>query len=304
MPYRIVEGEFRLSYVNAAGRTQGSEPDGDSVWFKPANPELLRKVGAAGWSAKFNKGGLVQLRLEGIDALETHFEGKHQRWEPALAARDALLAAIGFGAVTYATPKNEGEKPMRVQTVAKPHPVKGYVLTRAIDSPQHGRPVAFAFAGKAPKGQNGELELGVAVLRRSVNWKLMKLGLVYPMYYTETLPTDLRDELTAQMVAARKAGRGVWKFDRTMTLTAYSSVESLEGTAIWPKLFRRLAKYFADGRKSVAGFEAWLREKPKDRDDALFIQDKAEKGNLHDVIEVKGDKLRMKYRPERLMVES
>jgi hypothetical protein len=28
MPYRIVEGEFRLFYVNAAGRTQGSQPDG------------------------------------------------------------------------------------------------------------------------------------------------------------------------------------------------------------------------------------------------------------------------------------
>ncbi len=55
--------------------------------------------------AKFNLAGITTLRLEGVDALETHFfvEGDefHQRIDLALAARDVLLEQAGFGEITY-----------------------------------------------------------------------------------------------------------------------------------------------------------------------------------------------------------
>ena len=35
----------------------------------------------------------MQLRLDGIDAFETQFEGDHQRLPQALGARDALSAS-------------------------------------------------------------------------------------------------------------------------------------------------------------------------------------------------------------------
>jgi hypothetical protein len=68
MGYRVVKGEFHLFYQDAKGTRRGSEPDGDSIWFKPTQPKLLEDVGRV--SARFNKGGLAQLRFEGIDALE------------------------------------------------------------------------------------------------------------------------------------------------------------------------------------------------------------------------------------------
>ena len=40
MSYRLIEGEFHLFYRRQ--RHVGSRPDGDSVWFKPTKPNLLR----------------------------------------------------------------------------------------------------------------------------------------------------------------------------------------------------------------------------------------------------------------------
>jgi hypothetical protein len=41
---------------------------------------------------------------------------------------------------------------------------------------------------------------------------------------------------------------------------------------MWPKLFRRLAEYFASGNVGLSGFDAWIREDIVTRDDAYFCR--------------------------------
>ena len=115
---------------------------------------------------------------------------------------------------------------------------------------------------------------------------------------------DLRPELTVQREKALAGKLGVWKVDRSMNCTQLRGLPDLEAVALWPKLFRRLVKWFDTGATSLAGFDAWLREKGKDRDDALFIPETAELGNLHDVVEVEGGRIRMVSRVEGIMVVS
>jgi hypothetical protein len=61
MPFTLIKGNFRIV---------GAAPDGDSVRFYPTDRKAFAK---AGLSVRLNSRGGVQLRLEGIDALETHY---------------------------------------------------------------------------------------------------------------------------------------------------------------------------------------------------------------------------------------
>jgi len=71
--------------------------------------------------------------------------------------------------------------------------------------------------------------------------------------------------------------------------------------AIWPKLYRRLARYFDDGHAGLGNFEAWLRA-DSGRDDQIILLPIGELGNLHDTFEVSQDRINMVYWPEELMV--
>jgi hypothetical protein len=70
---------------------------------------------------------------------------------------------------------------------------------------------------------------------------------------------------------------------------------------MWPKLFRRLVSYFQTGNVGLAGFDAWLRADPRNRDDYLQLPD-GELGNMHDLVQVTGDVMRLRHRPEDLVV--
>jgi hypothetical protein len=216
-----------------------------------------------------------------------------------------LLAKIGFGGVTFKPPAKPGEPDKIVDDPGSPHPIAGYILSRGIDNGRNGRPVSFAFVGKPPKTDSaGEVFLKVPLLKKSLNWALMGVGHAYPMYYAETLPVDLREELTSQVNAARSGGLGFWPVNRATTATTVKKVEDLQKIATWPKLFRRLVSFFDGGGTKLSTFDSWLRAGGDERDDKLFIMSKAEYGNLHDVVEVKKDKIRMKFAPEELLVLS
>jgi endonuclease YncB( thermonuclease family) len=289
MAYRLVKGQFFLFVDN--GRRTGYQPDGDSVRFKPNNPQLLKNVG--GRSAKLNPRGLVQLRFEGIDALEIHYKDSWQAPEHAEGARDYLLKdLLGFAQVEYT-----GNRNLTVKS-AQPHPQPGYILTRNIDP--YGRPVAFVFAG-SPNGADGsEPWLKLPLLNRSANAKLMGAGLLYPAYYTG-LPTDLRDRLTELATQAYNGNRGLWPDDRTLKGVQVRTGADLKRLAIWPKLFRRLTEYFDGGASGLAKFDQWLRA-DRTRDDALWIVPRAEQANLHDVVAVSGQTVKMRYCPEELII--
>jgi hypothetical protein len=63
-----------------------------------------------------------------------------------------------------------------------------------------------------------------------------------------------------------------------------ANLAALEQLVLWPKLFRRIVPYLASGFGDFDGFDAWLRADPVNRDDELFLLDKLERGNMHDVV--------------------
>ena len=263
MPYRLIEGEVRLFYRST--RLVGSRPDGDSAWFRPDNPNLLRNIGQR--DGELNQGGFAQLRFEGIDALELHFPGSaHQSQNEAIAARDFLLQRLGFDPqdIVYA-PKNPFPTTIRSSV---PVSARAHILTRAIDP--FGRPVAFVFPGTAPEQSGSNVFLDVPRLNQSLNARLVSQGLAYPAFYSARevngervggLPGDLRQRLATLAIDAFNAGNGLWPVDVTHDDPLVSNMAGLQLLAMWPKLYRRLAKFFADGtanHNSMGGFIDWL----------------------------------------------
>ena len=45
---------------------------------------------------------------------------------------------------------------------------------------------------------------------------------------------------------------------------------------LWPKLFRRLVPYLAEGADGFDGFDAWLRADPVNRDDQIVLAGRTE----------------------------
>ena len=83
------------------GDFPGPQPDGDTVKFKPDTPALVDALPRrSGRPAQINSRG-ISVRLDAIDALETHFDDDHQELAGATAARDALLAQLRFTGVTF-----------------------------------------------------------------------------------------------------------------------------------------------------------------------------------------------------------
>jgi hypothetical protein len=290
MPYRIVKGEFHLFYKKQ--KLVGSQPDGDSVWFKPDNRALLSKLGDNRRDAVFNAGGSTLLKFEGVDALELSFRGSHQFADGAKKARNFTLNLLGFRHVDF----SDGEG-LSVRD-AEPHPIPGYILTRTIDP--DGRPVAFAFAEKTSREDGSNALLNVPWMSRSINSKLAEAGWAYPAFY-EGLPPDLRSQFTALMHSARGNKRGLWAKDRTQTGANVVGLESLHKLAIWPKLYRRLLAYFKERNVELSGLDAWLRGSAV-RDDKLWIISEARAAHLHNVIKISRNKISMTYSPEDLVI--
>jgi len=71
---------------------------------------------------------------------------------------------------------------------------------------------------------------------------------------------------------------------------------------MWPKLFRRIVPYLAAGFVDFNGFDAWLRADPVNRDDEVFLLDRLERGNLHDVIRGVGQTIQLTVWPEDFVI--
>src|SRR3954468_20196146 len=226
MPMTLVKGNYRIV---------GASPDGDSVRFYPLDPAVWA---AAGIVVRTNSTGGVQLRLDAIDALETHYTPPHATspWrQPADlgdGAASALLDLLGFANVV----RDE----RGYVTSATPEQTPGYILTRFAD--KYGRAVATAFpGGRRGRAVDGSsVYLDVDELHRSVNYQLLATGWVYPTFYSK-LYVDLREDLAAAAVAACTNGTGVWADDATLGgFRLQSRTQLTEELVILPKLFRRL----------------------------------------------------------------
>jgi endonuclease YncB( thermonuclease family) len=236
MPFKLIKGSFRVV---------GLSPDGDSIRFVPDAPELMHTL--PGGPPEQTPKAFAQLRLEGIDSLETHYAGRHQPIRWARAARDRLLDFVGVRNVRWDA--------MEVTIVAADDNTRGWILSRAKD--KYGRPVAFLFAGESQQADGTEVVLRADLLRASFNHLAVSEGLAYPTYY-QALFADLRNELTSATQSARAAQRGLWPDDGTGAgLNATSMAVIIDQTPILPKLFRRLSDYMA-AKGTAVGFREAL----------------------------------------------
>lgn len=238
MKYTLIKGTFHVV---------GYSPDGDSIMFKAHNRAHWDKIGAEYREVLEEKlaaeGGALQLRLQGIDALETHYTparlatppdvkaretqggakpdpGDHK--QPAFLARRAAEEFMGllgvrkvewrsFGRHTWVD-KIVVERRGKEVVLDQKHEdaLPGYIVTRDVEA--KGRPIAWVFPG-TPRDRDGaqvtQARL-LSCLEQSANFQLLKLGLAYP-YFFMTLAAQLRDKLTeavrqARAAAAQQAG--------------------------------------------------------------------------------------------------
>jgi endonuclease YncB( thermonuclease family) len=275
-------------------RIVGTEPDGDSIRFVPDEPADWGAVGGP-HAVRVNSQGGAQLRLDGIDALETHYAPPrghrlHQPLDLAHAASAELLSWLGHDGV-----ERRGEKVVTAASDDRP----AYVLTRSAD--KYGRCVALLGRGKAPGLSGRPIYTDVDTVRATANHALLTSGLAYPTFYS-ALFHDLRDELSAASVAARAAGRGVYARDVTRSGVVVASLATLTDDAVLlPKLFRRLVDYLqlGSGDVSLARFADYLRQ----RNDRLYVIPTAQRTGLDTLVEVDGQSLRLTVDPEDIVFE-
>ncbi|WP_328417661.1 thermonuclease family protein [Streptomyces violaceus] len=281
MPMVLIEGVFRL---------KGTGPDGDTVRFVADNP--------ADWNLVSGKNpldttaaGEAKIRLEGIDALETHYHGSHQPLTHANAAAAELLSWLGFTDV---------QRDAKGEVISStPETTPGFVLSRGADN--LGRCVALVGKGNAPAASGSDITVDVPLLKETVNHHLVTEGLAYPTFY-RSLFMDLRLELTAAAKKASDDGKGLWPDDVTTTgakITGLSSI--VDDVVILPKLFRRLVDYFALGTPSIACFPAYLAGK---EDPFTILSTNKRRLGLHHVVEVtNGNTLRMTHAADDLLFD-
>ncbi|MCP2275668.1 hypothetical protein APR09_001220 [Nocardia amikacinitolerans] len=231
-------------------------------------------------------------------ALETHFLGRHQNLEFARAARDAMLARVGFEEVRFLP-----NRPNKIES-ARPHPLPGFLYANGVES--NGRVLGLVFpSGAQPAADNGSaVHVTTEMLAGSVNAGLIADGLAYAELYG-TMPIDLAASLASAVRAARDAGVGFWPaesfgVDRAATITGVNDLSEL---VCFPKLYRRLVSYFlANPGSDLSGFDGWIRADVVTRDDIVGLPTR-ELGNMHDTYLVEGDSLRLRYHPEELLFE-
>ncbi|MEU7297046.1 nuclease [Streptomyces exfoliatus] len=289
MPMLLIKGSYEIV---------GTEPDGDNIHFRPDDPDEWDLIGGPR-KVKRNAAGRGKLRLEAIDALETHYSRTGPSVSQPLAlghaARDEVLSWVGFTSVT--------RDPVVVErvTASTPASVPGFILTRGVDISR--RAIAFAGRGEPPFASGTQVFVDTGLLETTLNHHLIAEGLVYPLYY-RSLFFDLRNAITATVEKARTATppKGLWAKDATLTgatVTGMTSITTNE--VILPKLFRRLVDYFnLGGTPDLSGFPAYLDQ---EGDRFLILPTGQFTTGLDEVVQVTGTNVKMTRNPWDLVFE-
>jgi endonuclease YncB( thermonuclease family) len=241
-------------------------PDGDSVRFKADVDQLFDRL--AGKATEFKSNGTVQLRYEGIDALEK------QAIEPF--ASDATAANIAFLAGNSA-----GQNSAR-----------GYILSRQNDG--NRRPVCFVFTGDTQEADGASVFLTGTQVEKSVNYQMLEAGYAYPMFY-ETLFMELREPLTEAFLGARRAQLGIHAMDASLAGVTLNSRADLKTIPpIYPKLWRRLEEYLRN-HPNASGFAEFLKNRRKEK--LHTLSDSRFNISFDNVVENEGNQVRLLYEP-------
>ncbi len=263
--YKVIAGTFHV---------KGFQPDGDSIRFQAINKANWNFLPAA----KLNKDGKAQLRIEAIDAMETHYEGYHQPRPFALAALEALLQYLDISSVTYSL----GVTKIVDAVDGKP----GFIASACVD--RYGRPVSYVFPSNTRLADGAVVDSSQLPLERSINFQLAREGLVYPTFYTTTDPMFV-EKIRAVVRRARKTKRGIWSIDRTSDFSIWDARTLQDDILILPKLFRRLI-CFIDSYSNFNELQTYLRKQK----DNLQLIDGSKRDSLADLMEfVKATQIRM-----------
>lgn len=233
MSFILIKGTFHVI---------GYSPDGDSIRFKADNPENWSKL--IGISPQLNEDDHVQIRLIGIDSLETHFRQCKQSLKWALSASDFLLKYLEIDGVKWHEEDN--------LIVKAEDNTPGFILAKKTD--QHGRPLGFVFKGKIDAKDGDIFFLPIDLFLKSVNYQSLLYGESYPTYYRGLAPT-LRKKMTTAVNHARKTNTGIWEFDSTNKgFHIWDLLDEEKNIVILPKLFRRLISYL-ETNQDLEGFK-------------------------------------------------
>ncbi|MFK7770849.1 MAG: hypothetical protein AB8F94_01875 [Saprospiraceae bacterium] len=267
MNYVIIKGNFRVVKHS---------PDGDSLKFqakKASNWKKIVTVYHELFAKKIEEGqGVVQLRLQGIDALETHYTpskilapktiGSKTSKKATLPDRnnykqpekygnlatEKLLEILGLQNVVwsrYSIKSVDIKKGKTLKTYSNKNtdPIEGYIIVNDVE--RKGRPISFAFAGKTRLRDGGKItkEKLQKILKDSINYQLLAEGLVYP-YFFHTLSAKLRNVLADAVKDAQKKKLNIWLDDQTERGIKLNKFSQITGEhIILPYLFRRLIKH-------------------------------------------------------------
>ncbi len=261
----------------------GKSPDGDSIRFIPRSPALLRSL-AGGGRVDPSADGSVQLRLDGVDAPEVHYNGLAQPL--AEPARAELLAWCGFEDVRWDGEQVGASTPARVPAA---------VLSALVDP--NGRPIVLLLVGDDLPADGADSTPDV---ERTANLALAASGAAYGTFYATT-DVAIRAPLVAAATAAREARRGVWAGDASagFELRSQDSIGP-GGALILPKLFRRCSDYLRDGAGGT--LPEWLRrrrDEPNSPDDEVLVDGVARR--LSDLLEQDGVRVGLRADPLRML---
>lgn len=276
MKYKIIKGKYHV---------KGYSPDGDSIRFQADDPTLWEFFE---WKQEKNKTRTKkQLRFEAIDALETHYEESHQPRSFGVAALEVLLDMIDIRSLSYNI--------ALTKIVSAEDETEGYIASTALD--MYDRPISLVFSGEEDFIDGQELDVEDLPLNNSVNMKLLKLGLVYPTFYS-SMPEELIQKISLETKKTRKEKIGVWALDRTDDFTLWNKDTIQNDVVILPKLFRRLTSFFIK-ESSYDELYNYLK-KTKDK---LLIRSTNEKKKMYEIIEIDGRKIKFLKKPEDLVFD-
>lgn len=230
----------------------GHSPDGDSIKFKAANPTYWQLINsefrdefAANLAAD---AGVIQLRLQGVDALETHYsapkptvpadlKGKTSVTlkeppymslsQPALMAKGAAEYFMKFLGITEVKWRNSprgsyiSEARMTVGSASAvvkekgKDGVPGFIVTGDIE--KNGRPISWVFPGdiSIKDGSVVSTDQLAEIADKSANYELVRSGMIYPLYYM-TLAGKLRRKLDAAVQEAQANATRMISSSQTM----------------------------------------------------------------------------------------
>lgn len=362
MAYTLIKGSFHVV---------GFSPDGDSMMFKAENPAHWAKIGGDSkdlFEEKLTQGqGAVQLRLQGIDALETHYSpdslstpldvkgkesslqtkpvagGYHQPAAIGLMATEKFMQILGvqkaewrtWGTskwITQASFLRDGKEVVIKDKLQDR--ILGYIVTSEVE--KNGRPLAWVFPGDCDDADGTDLTKSMLAdrLKKSVNYLLLKEGLVYP-YFFMTLAGKLRDVLSygvklAQDSAKRKIASleksppktpekigNLWLYDKTLDGVVINDLKQLtEEMEVYPYLFRKTVKLwyrqqmqqYWDAIRAGKAFTFDANDKRvtidkllEDGDPYVFVMSEQDFVKLNEVLVLKGNTLKLRYSPADLV---